>query len=164
VPSRRYDLEAATLTRGSDGVWRLGPWARVVTWTAGGTFAISSASGQTRVVRARTWTIGEDQTWTLAGPWGGMVGVSTPFNDVDPALRFSPGWRRVGAYGRWQGGLHYTSTAGRSMALSAEASKITLIGERCWTCGRFLVQVDGRDAAVIDTFRQATLVRPTTWL
>jgi hypothetical protein len=89
--------------------------------------------------------------------------VVEPLDDSSYHLAYSKGWGAGAAANRWYGGVHYTTTAGASVSVSAETERFTLVGERCPTCGGLRVYVDGVLKATVDTRATATQIRQSLW-
>jgi hypothetical protein len=144
--------------------WVLGAW---VPWQLG-TTAVSAPFGvgnaPVAVAPGYTYHFQVRGYDALGNP---SLPISTnavePLDDSSYHLAYSKGWGAGAAANRWYGGVHYTTTAGASVSVSAETERFTLVGERCPTCGGLRVYVDGVLKATVDTRATATQIRQSLW-
>jgi hypothetical protein len=86
-----------------------------------------------------------------------------PVDDRSSAVTYSAGWSSVSSAARYAGGYRVTTTPGASVSGSFETSRFTLIGDRCASCGRLSVYVDGVLKATVDTYAATTKARQVLW-
>jgi hypothetical protein len=51
--------------------------------------------------------------------------------------------------------------AGATLATHGTTSRVTVVGERCPTCGRLVVRIDGVTVATVDTYAPEVVPRAT---
>lgn len=85
------------------------------------------------------------------------------------ALR-RPGFTATGTWtaltkqsGRFAGTLRQAGKAGAALSLKRSGSTFVVIADRCTTCGKVKIYVDGVLKATIDTYARSTAVRQQIW-
>lgn len=154
-----YEVQWSRRVKTAKG-WVLQPWASWYDETPAPNahFGLGGPTdplaGETYYVRVRSKDpYGNATTW-VTGRWAQPVDERTG--------RFAGTWRSVAADDRWQGTLRTTNQAGASVTFTATGSTYRLVGDKCSTCGKFRVYVDG---ALVGTFdsRAATQPRSVLW-
>lgn len=117
---------------------------------------IAGAAGKTYYLRARV------RQGAAATGWSVAAAAPVPYDDR--ALTTSGKWKNLsGQKGRFLGTLRTSGVAGASLTLRQYGSTYALIADRCPTCGKVKVYVDGRLKATVDTVAKATAVRQVVW-
>jgi hypothetical protein len=74
-----------------------------------------------------------------------------PYDDRAGAVRASTGWSTATSSDRYGGSSRVASANGRTLTFAGSMSRFEVVGDRCPSCGRFRLVVDGRAGPVIDT-------------
>lgn len=94
----------------------------------------------------------------------GATWADVPFNDTSSRLGWSSGWTYVkSAISRWFGDYKYALTAGRVMSLTADTERFQIVGDKCASCGKFQVFIDGVLKTTVDTYAASTQTRRILW-
>ena len=81
-----------------------------------------------------------------------------PYDDRATAVRASSGWTTASSSDRYGGTSRVASANGRTLTFVSSMSRFEVVGDKCPTCGRFRLVVDGRAGPIIDT-RASTTAR-----
>lgn len=74
--------------------------------------------------------------------------TTVPLDDRSPRLRFSHGWRRIGAGGAYRRGLRRTTRPGATLRLRFRGDRVALIARRTPGAGSVRVELAGRARTV----------------
>jgi fibronectin type 3 domain-containing protein len=129
-----YTVSYATKT---GATWALSsPHAWQSATSAGSAPFKTGVAGQTYYFQA---TNGDAFGNIGASPW---TGANVPYDQVIGT--YSKGWTTLSnATAYWLGSLRSTGLSGASWSTSATSKSLSLIGEKCPTCGSFKVYIDG---------------------
>jgi hypothetical protein len=136
-------------------------------WSANPVYKTQTASTPARTVTF-TGAQGTSYFFQVKGTdgFGNATALSTaksasvPLDERYYAASYSAGWTSAsGAAGRWLGTVRYTTSAGKTMTGRFETSSFQVIGDRCSTCGKLEVWVDGVKKATVDTYATSTKTR-----
>jgi hypothetical protein len=128
--------------------------ARVLT-TSGTAVTVPGVEGHTYDVRVSGGTDGFGNA-VRAEPVTAVV----PLDDAAPGLAYGPGWTAPpGGGDRYQGTVHTSSRAGSTLTLTRVIGRLVVIGDRCPSCGRFQVTIDGHSWGPVDTYAASRLPR-----
>jgi hypothetical protein len=100
------------------------------------------------------------------GNTNGLAGQTTgrtvvPFDQN--VAQYTRGWTTEARTGRWLGSIAGTTTAGAQALVALTGNVYYVIGERCTTCGRLRVYVDGVLKATVDTHAPTYQQRQVLW-
>ncbi len=159
LPAEGYDYEVQVGTRYD---------AKTKKFTAEPTFkkfyqgpatskVITAKPGTTYYLRTRV------ATWTSqVTAWSPVVALAVPYDDS--ALKAAGTWKALTRQkGRYLTSVRESSTAGSTLTLTASGSAFGLIADRCPTCGKVKVFVDGKLRATIDTYAKKATSRTQVW-
>ena len=82
-----------------------------------------------------------------------------PLDDRTTAAVFSPGWAHRSAAGRFLSTITDTSAPDKTMLLKSAAHAFFLVGDRCATCGKLQIYVDGHLVKTVDTHAVSSRAR-----
>jgi Tol biopolymer transport system component len=133
-----------------------------VTWSnfySGGATSkvVPATAGTTYYLRSRVRDAGGHVT-----PWSSTAMAPVPYDDR--ALSAKGAWTPLtGQRGRLAGTLRQSSTAGAVLSLRQYGSSFSLIADKCPTCGKVKIFVDGALKATVDTYAKTASVRQQVW-
>ncbi|MCW2668049.1 MAG: hypothetical protein JWN57_3011, partial [Frankiales bacterium] len=161
---RTHTVQWMTRSRGASG-WVSGPWRTWLSGTAAGSAVFGAGNRPTAVRPGQTFYLRVIATDDLGdtGPLSAAVPATVPYDERATGLRYSSGWSAISASGRFLSTLRVATAPGRIVRLSAEASEISVIGDRCAICGQVDVYVDGARRARVDTRAANTQSRAVLW-
>jgi Tol biopolymer transport system component len=102
-----------------------------------------------------------DSFGNLSAP--GTAWADVPMDDSTSGMAYSAGWTKVASSSRWLSTYHWTTAASKTLSLKRETNRFQVIGDKCSTCGRFRVYVDGVLKATVDSYASATANRKVLW-
>jgi hypothetical protein len=70
---------------------------------------------------------------------------------------------RSGQSGRFAGTLRESKTAGAALSLRAYGSSFALVADRCSSCGKVNIYVDGKLRTMINLYAASTQTRRQVW-
>jgi len=152
-----YTVQYAIRSRNSAGAWVTGGWQSwkfVGPTTHSATF--TGTAGTTYLFRSLA-TYGDGSTTGYSAAATAVV----PLDERSTSAVFSAGWTRRSASGRYLGTVTDTTLAGKTMSIKTAAHAFFLVGDKCTTCGKFYVYVDGKLVATVDSHASSTLLRQT---
>lgn len=149
--------------RGADG--SLGPWQSWFSPTGGIGLGFGPTT-PTRVVPGDVFAfrVKEFDAYGNEAAWVTSRDLVVPLDES--AARFSGSWRRSSgsaARDRWLGTLRTSLRPGRTATLAFTARSLRVIGDRCPTCGRFAVLLDGHRVATVGTGSRTLRTRQVLW-
>ena len=150
-----YDVQLGVRVRSAAGTWSAPAWQAWRT-TPAGSGVVSAVAGRTYHLRARVRDAAGNVT-----PWSATAVAPVPFDDR--ALTAAGTWSALTAPGRYRGTLRAASAAGAKLSFTVEAAGLSLVADRCATCGKVRVYVDGVLKATVDTFASSTQPRRVVW-
>ncbi|HVF06574.1 MAG TPA: S8 family serine peptidase [Frankiaceae bacterium] len=165
--AEKWDVWYATRTR-VGSTWTTSAWKpwRTKTTNKYGVFGLNGspvtvAPGRTYAFRAVAYdSVGNASPATVRS-------TTTPLDDRSASITYSTGslaWTNVSVSDRWLKTAKKTSAVNASARMYAEASQFVIVGDKCSTCGKLKVYVDGVYRATVDTYRSSgTAVRQTLW-
>jgi hypothetical protein len=140
----------------SSGTWVTGAWTN---WkTVAGTVhsaVFTGVAGNTYLFHAKAIYPPGD----IATGYSAAVTSVVPFDERASAVTFSTGWSESSSASRYLGTFTSTTSASKTMTFKAAASAMWLIGDKCASCGKMKVYVDGTLISTVDTYRSSTAVR-----
>jgi Tol biopolymer transport system component len=151
-----YQVNSGSKTRSSTGVWSTNPvYKNLVTSTTAKSVNFTGAQGTSYFFQVKGMDgFGNTTAYSAA------KSASVPLDERYYAASYSAGWTSAsGAAGRWLGTVRYTTAAGKTMTGTFETSSYQIIGDKCATCGKFEVWVDGVKKATIDSYATSTKTR-----
>lgn len=152
----RFDVDVSRRVRSSSGALS---WAPAKRWLTGTSAPSAVYTGTPYAVAA-----GEELRFTATAvdaagnrrASGTSPVVVVPYDDRSSLLTYSAGWTTTSSSDRWGGSSRVSGTAGRRVGLTASGTRYDVVGDRCPTCGRFTLLVDGRRRATVDTSSSST--------
>jgi len=150
TPGLRYDVDVIERTQTNPSGTT---WTRWRTGTTATSLRRAGHDGSTSLFRVRAVPPGGRPS-----AWSATVRSVAPYDERTALSAYSSSWVGSAASGRWESTLRTATRTGASLTLSAKGWRVTLVGDRCSTCGKVTVYVDGRYAATVDT-RATTLQR-----
>ena len=154
-----YTVQYAIRTRNSAGAWVTGGWQ---SWQFAGptthTATFTGTAGTTYLFRSLA-TYGDGSTTGYSPAATAVV----PLDERSTSVLFSAGWTRRAATGRYLGTVTDTTLAGKTMSLKTAAHAFFLVGDKCTTCGKFYVYIDGKLVTTVDSHAASTLLRQTLY-
>ena len=145
-----FDLQEGRKVRTAPGVWSSAPaYVTISTGTTDHERNRLGSQGSTYYYRARA----HDGLGNVTVYSGTPSSVSVPVDDVYGGISYSPSWVAKTGNSDWHWMATYHTTIGRGavMTYRADTSRFVLIGDRCDTCGKFEVWIDGVKRTTIDT-------------
>lgn len=145
-----FDLQEGRKVRTAPGVWTSTPaYVTVASGTAGHEINRLGSQGSTYYYRARAY----DGLGNVTAYSGTPSTVSVPVDDVYSGIAYSPSWVAKTGNPDWHWLATYHTTIGRgaTMTYRVDTSRFLVIGDRCDTCGKFEVWIDGVKRTTIDT-------------
>ncbi len=156
-----YDVEWTQRYRDAAGRWYIGAWRPWSGFTGtartSGTFG---AEGGTVASPTKTYFIrvrARDSIGNLS-PWSAFHQYVVPVDDRYSFITYGGAWRSASAGSAYLGTLRTTTSTG-TLRLAADTAGFTLVGERCPTCSRLRVRVDGGAWQTVETFATAAAPR-----
>ena len=117
---------------------------------------VTTTPGATYYLRARVHDSNGNAT-----PWATAV-APVPYDDR--AFTKSGVWTSAGSQsGRFAGTLRSSKAADASLTLKQWGSQFALITDRCATCGKIKVYLDGKLVATVDTYASSTAKGRQVW-
>jgi hypothetical protein len=150
-----FELMAGQRTRSSSGTWSATPAYALFAGTGATSATFTGTQGRTHYFKARALDEFGNATPYAATPSKANV----PINEDWGGFSTSTGWTAK------TGGDHYLDTyrttvaSGRTMSARVDTSQFVVIGDKCATCGRVEVWVDGVKRTTVDTKASTTLTR-----
>lgn len=142
--------------------------AKTKTWSAEPTYAkLSYAAAVSKVVTATPGTTYYLRTrvrdnYGSVTPWGPVAVVPVPYDDK--AFAASGKWSALTKQkGRFAGTLRETSKAGSALSLTTYGSSFALIADKCATCGKVKIYLDGKLVSTVDTYAKSAAARQSIW-
>jgi hypothetical protein len=154
VPTQ-YVVQYANRYKNASGVWATSAWKA---WkTVSGATHSAAFTG----VQGTTYLFHANAVYSGGASSGYSPAVLTvvPYDDRASAAVYSTGWVRGTASGRFLGTYTYTTGASKTMTIKTDVLTYTLIGDKCPTCGKMRVYVDGVLIATVDTYKSTTAAR-----
>lgn len=149
-PAPAFDVQEGRKERKAPGVWTTAPvYQTVSTGLNANEVSRLGSQGSTYYYRARAHDGLGNVTAFSATP----SSVSVPVDDVYGGISYSPSWvaKTGNSDWHWMATYHTTIGRGATMTYRADTSRFLVIGDRCDTCGKFEVWVDGVKRTTIDT-------------
>jgi hypothetical protein len=141
-----YDVQYRSVGLSVKGNRALGSWH---TWLSATSSHAATFGASSKPVKANSGSAFELRVRSrsaagVAGAFSTPVQVSFAFDDRDPALKYSKGWRRTTAKEALAGTESRSTQRNASVTVTAATSRVTVVGARCAVCGVVAVYVDGR--------------------
>lgn len=150
-----------------DVAYRTGPsttWKPWKTKTTGTAAWFGTNSSPVKIAPGATYwfrVIAHDSLGNQTLPVTGYTSV--PFDDRSSSIAYSGTWTSVSVSDRWMKTARKSSAAGARASMTTTTSLFRIVGDRCATCGKLKVYVDGVLKATVDTYRSSTAVRQVLW-
>lgn len=94
-----------------------------------------------------------------ATEWSATKAADVPMDDRWGGLSYGASWVAHASSSRYLGTYKTTTSATQVSSAKTYTSKFTVIGDRCATCGKFRVYVDGVLKATVDSYASTTKTR-----
>ncbi|KAB1987649.1 hypothetical protein [Streptomyces triticiradicis] len=153
-----YDIGWRVATRGSTGVWTLGPlqtWrtrttARSAAFGASGS-PVTPKSGLTYRFYVRAH---DDAGQT--GAWSAAAATGVPTDDRSSALTYKGTWTSASVTSAWAKTERVSAAKGATVSLTGDGTKLRIVATRKSNGGRFSVLVDGVTVGTVNTYAPTT--------
>jgi hypothetical protein len=150
-----FQLQVGEKKKSASGAWSTGPsYTTLVASTPDKTYAFTGAQARTYYFKAR----GFDE-YGNATAYATPSVVHVPIDERWSGFTYSAGWVSKSAADRYLGTYRTSITRGASVSTRADTSRFTIIGDKCSTCGKFEVWIDGVRKATVDTYSSTPKVR-----
>jgi hypothetical protein len=151
-----YEVQVGTRTFNSTTKKWSAPAYKTLSTGSATRKVVSAKAGTTYHLRARVRDVGGNKT-----SWGATSPVVVPYDDR--AFTTKGSWTNTKKSGYFLGTMRQSKAAGASLTLSQYGSTFALVADRCSTCGKVKVYVDGKLLATVDTRASTTRLRQQVW-
>ena len=154
-PGLRYDVDRIVRDARNPAN---GVWTRLWSNTPATSGTVPAAYGQSTLVRVRAW-----HPDGSVGAWSPSTRAVSPYDERVRGTSYSSGWSSRNVGGRWGAGVRQTKARGASVSFRTSGYRFAVIGDRCSTCGKVKVYVDGRYRATVDSRSSTGKARQLLW-
>jgi hypothetical protein len=154
-PPSSFVVQYAERVRNSSGHWVSGPWRSwksVSGTTTSATF--TGDPGQTYLFQVKALYAGGATTG-----YSNPVTAVVPYDDRWSGADFSSGWGNGTGGGHFLGTETHTSSPNKTLTVQTATSAFTIIGDKCPSCGKLKVFIDGSLRATVDSLKSSTATR-----
>lgn len=152
-----YTVQYAQRVKNSSGVWVTGAWNSWKSVGAGTRSASFTGSAAVTYLFHAKATYADGSTSGFSSAVTSVV----PLDERSTSAVFSSGWVRRSSSSRYLATVTDTTLAGKTMTINTTVHAYYLVGDKCTTCGKLSIYVDGKLITTIDTHASSLLVRQT---
>jgi hypothetical protein len=153
-----YDVQIGSrVFNATTHTWSATPaWSALLTGTTRSDYVVRATAGTTYYLRAR---IRDAYGHTTA--WSAAATTPVPYDDRSAAR--TAGWTEVGATGRYEASLSTARQAGAALQWRTYGSELSIVADRCASCGQIRVYADGVLRSTVDTHASSTQKLQAVW-
>ncbi len=145
-----FDVDWIERVRDASGRWVWRPWQRWLTGTTLKAAEFRGTPGHTYWFRARGRTASE------TGVFSASARSIVPLDDRSTSISYGGGWINYVQSYAYGGTLRGSSIAGAAASITTDAGGFVVTGQRCPTCGKVAIYLDGRLLTTVDTYASTT--------